>query len=124
MKRFWIVATVLCVLAVTLGCGGARTTTERNILEWGPILNTAMATNFEDANAFPESLQAVAPELREGLKTEDGWGNQLLYRRIRIDLYNLISPGPDGTFGNEDDIIMENGALYEPSKVYGEHPLE
>jgi len=47
----------------------------------------------------------------------------LLYRRLRIDLYNIISAGPDGEFGNDDDIVMQNGMLYEPSKIYSERPL-
>ena len=94
------------------------------MLEWGPILNTYMATNMEQANAYPESLDEIDPRFRDELSDRDGWGNKMLYRKLRIDLYNMISAGPDGEFGNDDDIIMQNGALYEPSKVYGEWPLE
>ena len=46
------------------------------------------------------------------------------YRLLRIDKYNLISAGPDGEFGNEDDVMMENGALYDPTKIYAENPLK
>ena len=52
------------------------------------------------------------------------WGNRFLYRRLRVDKYNIISSGADGQFGNEDDVILENGVLYEPSKIYAESPLE
>jgi len=110
--------------AALLACGGARTVSERNMLEWGPVLNAFMATNMANANSYPESLEEVDPVFRQDLKDTDGWGNKLLYRLIRIDKYNLISAGADGEFGNEDDIILENGALYPPSKIYAEHPLE
>ena len=58
------------------------------------------------------------------LNPRDGWGNPLLYRLLRIDKYNLISAGPDGEFGNADDIVLENGALYDPMKIYSENPLK
>ena len=115
---------VAAVALVLTACGGAVTVTERNMLEWGPILNMYMATNMENANSYPETLDEIDPTLRAELSDTDGWGNKMLYRKLRIDLYNLISAGPDGEFGNDDDIVMENGALYAPSKVYGEHPLE
>jgi hypothetical protein len=83
-----------------------------------------MATNMANANAYPDSLDEVDPNLRSDLKVSDGWGNKLLYRKLAIDKYNLISAGPDGTFGNDDDIVLENGAFYEASKVYAEHPLK
>jgi hypothetical protein len=114
---------VLGLAVILTACGGARTTTERNMLEWGPLLNMYMATNMEAGNSYPESLDEIDPTLRADLSETDGWGNKLLYRKLRIDLYNIISAGPDGEFGNDDDIIVQNGALYEPAKIYGEHPL-
>ena len=116
---------VVVVLALVLtACGGAQTVTEKRMLEWGPILNLYMARNFANANSYPESFDEVDPEIRGDLKTVDGWGNDLLYRKIRIDLYNIISAGPDGEFGNDDDIVLQNGGLYEPGKVYAEYPLK
>lgn len=121
MKKVALVLVAVSCLA-PLACGG-RTVTERNMLEWCPILNTYMATNMEQANAFPDSLDDLPPMTRSELKTTDGWGNRILYRKLRIDLYNLISAGPDGQFGNDDDIVIQNGALYEPAKVYAEWPI-
>ena len=115
---------VLAAVVVLVACGGARTTTERNMLEWGPLLNMYMATNLDAGNSYPETLDEIEPGLREGLSQTDGWGNTMLYRKLRIDLYNIISAGPDGEFGNDDDIVVQNGALYEPTKIYSEHPLE
>ena len=118
-----LLAVVLAIAVVTFGCGGAMVT-EKRMLEWGPILNLYMGTNMEGGNSFPESLDELSPEFAGDLKKSDGWGNPLLYRLLRVDKYNLISAGPDGVFGNEDDIVLENGALYDPMKIYAENPLK
>jgi len=123
MLRKWT-GLVLAVAVVAVGCGGATVVTEKRMLEWGPILNIYMGTNMEGGNSFPESLAEVPPDLASDLKKTDGWGKPLLYRLLRIDKYNLISAGPDGEFGNADDIVMENGALYDPMKIYAENPLK
>ncbi len=116
---------VLVVFTViAIACGGGRAVTEKRILEWAPILNMYMGSNFEGGNSYPEALEELPPELSGELKFRDGWGNRLLYRRLRVDKYNIISSGPDGEFGNADDIVLENGVLYEPMKIYSESPLE
>ena len=122
MKKKLCVVMVLAVAAVA--CGGAQSVTEKRMLEWGPILNMYMGTNMEGGNSYPQSLDEMPPELTGELERRDGWGNQFLYRLLRIDKYNLISAGPDGEFGNENDVVMENGALYDPMKIYAENPLK
>lgn len=117
-------APILILTVIAAGCGGPQVLTEKRMVEWGPILNIYMGTNLEGGNSYPESLDEVPPDLAGDLKKTDGWGNPLLYRLLRIDKYNLISAGPDGTFGNDDDIVLENGAFYEASKIYAEHPLK
>lgn len=118
----------LCVVmvfaVVVVACGGAQTVTEKRMLEWGPILNIYMGTNMEGGNSYPQTLDEMPPELTGDLERRDGWGNEFLYRLLRIDKYNIISAGPDGEFGNEDDVVMENGALYDPMKIYAENPLK
>jgi hypothetical protein len=83
-----------------------------------------MGTNMEGGNSFPETLDEMPPDLTSDLKKTDGWGNPLLYRLLRIDKYNLISAGPDGEFGNADDIVLENGAFYDAQKIYADNPLK
>jgi hypothetical protein len=121
-KDLLVVALVIAV--ATVACGGPRVLTEKRMLEWGHPINLYMGTNMEGGNSFPETLDELPPYLREGLKKTDGWGKPMLYRLLRIDKYNLISAGPDGEFGNADDIVMENGALYDASKIYAENPLK
>lgn len=123
MQQRWV-GIALILIIVSVGCGGPTIVTEKRILEWGPILNLYMGTNLDGGNSFPETLDEMPPELTGDLKRTDGWGNPLLYRLLRIDKYNLISAGPDGEFGNADDIVLENGAIYEASKVYAEKPLK
>jgi hypothetical protein len=115
---------LLGVAIAVVACGGARTVTEKRMLEWGPILNMYMGTNVEGGNSYPEALDEMPPEITGELERRDGWGNQILYRRLRIDKYNLISAGPDGEFGTSDDVVVENGALYDPMKIYAENPLK
>jgi hypothetical protein len=123
MRRAAIVS-ILALSLTAMGCGGPRVLTEKRMVEWGPILNIYMGTNMEGGNSYPESLDELPPELSADLKKTDGWGNPLLYRLLRIDKYNLISAGPDGEFGNADDIVLENGAFYEAEKIYAERPLK
>ena len=120
-KRFCV---VVAFALVTVACGGAQTVTEKRMVEWGPILNMYMGTNFEGGNSYPEALEELPPELSGELEFHDGWGNRFLYRRLRIDKYNIISGGPDGEFGNSDDIVLENGAIYDAMKIYSESPLK
>jgi len=119
-----LVAAVVALAVIAVGCGGPQVLTEKRMVEWGPILNLYMGTNMEGGNSFPENLEELPPELSSDLKKTDGWGNPLLYRLLRIDKYNLISAGPDGEFGNDDDIVLENGAFYEAAKIYKESPLK
>ncbi len=118
------VVVALTVAILTVGCGGPQVLTEKRMLEWGPVLNLYMGTNMEGGNSYPKALDELPPELSGDLERSDGWGNPLLYRLLRIDKYNLISGGPDGEFGTADDIVMENGALYEAMKIYAENPLK
>jgi hypothetical protein len=116
---------LVVVFALTAtACGGGRAVTEKRMLDWGPILNMYMGSNFENGNSYPETLDEMPPDFTSELERRDGWGNPFLYRLIRVDKYNLISAGPDGEFGNEDDVVMENGALYDPMKIYAENPLK
>jgi len=123
MNRNLLVA-ILATAIVIVGCGGPQVLTEKRMLEWGPILNLYMGTNMEGGNSYPKTLDELPPELSGDLSRTDGWGNPLLYRLLRIDKYNLISAGPDGEFGNADDIMLENGALYDPMTIYAEKPLK
>lgn len=119
-----LLVVVVGLVVVAVACGGARVVTEKRMVEWGPMLNLYMGTNMEGGNSYPESLDEVPPHLSEDMKRSDGWGNPLLYRLLRIDKYNLISAGPDGEFGNDDDIVLENGAFYDAAKIYAENPLK
>ncbi len=119
-----LTALSLALVIATIGCGGPQVLTEKRMLEWGPMLNLYMGTNMEGGNSFPKTLDELPPELSADLERRDGWGNPLLYRLLRVDKYNLISAGPDGEFGNADDIILENGALYDPMKIYAVYPLK
>lgn len=115
------VAPILIVLLVVAGCGGADRATRKNMVEWAEVLQVHIATSFE--NKFPERLGDVDPEFRAHLSRTDGWGKEMLYKRLREDIYHLISAGPDGQFGNEDDIVSVRGHFQDAMEVYGSRPL-
>lgn len=110
-------------LATTLlvGCGPV-VKTEKILLDWAAPLNVHLGTS--QYNNFPKSLGELDTMLTANLKTVDGWGNALHYRLIRGDLYHLISAGPDGALGNDDDIILKNGALFDAPAIYAKNPLK
>ena len=68
----------------------------------------------------PRPAPRALPALAEGSDRDMRPG-----RTDRGDLVLLmISAGPDGEFGNSDDIVLENGAFYEADKIYAENPLK
>ncbi len=107
---------ILLIAVGLVGCAAAKT--ERILIEWSAILNPMLA------NPRMIGLDEIRPDLTANLSRTDAWGNELLYRKVRVDLYHLISAGSDGEFGNDDDIISENGRLVQPSKAYSEWPLK
>ncbi|MEE8524232.1 MAG: hypothetical protein V3T72_09900 [Thermoanaerobaculia bacterium] len=121
MKKWWWLVSIAAVALA--GCSDVSKT-EETVLAWGTALNLHLTTGGIDSNfAYPFKLEEIDEELRFGLSDVDAWGNKLFYRRLRDDAYNLISAGADGELGNDDDIVMENGLLYEPATVYGRTPL-
>ena len=114
------------LLAILLAACGPTTETESNMIAWANVLNTHLATGGPNGDnyAYPTKLGQVDPTLTAALSFEDAWGAKLLYRRIVDDRYQLISAGPDGEYGNEDDILVENGVTYDPVKIYKKRPLK
>jgi general secretion pathway protein G len=68
---------------------------------------------FQTPPALPESLQdLVNPPGNEGsyvkdTDLKDAWGNDILYEKSGSREYKVISAGPDGSSGTEDDIEFE-----------------
>ncbi len=120
MKRLIILMPLLFVI----GCG-PQTETEQMMLNWGNAFNLHLGTGGVDGDyAFPHKLDDVEESLRLGLSTRDGWDQEFFYRRIRDDRYHLISAGPDGQLGNDDDIVMANSAFYPAADIYERYPIK
>lgn len=97
--------------------------TEGTMLGWAQVLNAHLATGGQTGDySFPHELHEIDPVLREHLSFTDTWGNKLKYRRLRDDRYQLISSGKDGVYGNEDDVIVQNGGIYPAATIYAETP--
>ena len=114
------------LLAVLLAACGPTTETESMMIAWANALNAHLATGGRtgDNYSYPTKLGQVDPALTAALSQEDAWGQKFYYRRILDDRYQLISAGPDGEYGNEDDIVVENGVTFDPVQVYAKRPLK
>ncbi len=110
-----------CAVVVAVACGGADRATRKGMVEWAEVLSVETATSLYAT--FPERLGDIDPMMRAHLSRTDAWGTNLLYRRLRDDLYHLISAGPDGEFGNEDDIVSVTGHFRDTMEVYARHPV-
>ncbi len=104
-------------LALLAACGGADRSTRVVIDGWAEVLQVEVATSKH--NKFPERLADIDPAMRAHLSRTDAWGKDLFYMTPRSDLYLLISAGPDGAFGNEDDIVAVNGHFRDTMESYG-----
>ena len=124
MARKHLVLTLTLAALVLAACDLKRSDTEAVMIGWANALKLHLATDFTGYNQFPERLQDIDPDLRIGLDTVDAWGNGLHYRKVRDDLYDLISFGPDGEPGNEDDVVFVNGKIRDPMEIYGKRPIK
>lgn len=122
MKRLVL---ALLLAAFVAGCG-PTTKTEEMMFAWGTVLNAHLATGGGEIGdyAYPRKLDQVDKDLAGDMPREDAWGSRFIYRRIRDDLYQLISAGEDGEYGNEDDLVVENGVLKDPMEIYKKRPLK
>lgn len=68
-------------------------------------IESALGFYFSDHYQYPESLSALVPEYISEIP-EDPWGNPYVYRRPGLGGrdYDIVSHGPDGVLGTEDDI--------------------
>ncbi|HEX9733170.1 MAG TPA: hypothetical protein VGG06_14435 [Thermoanaerobaculia bacterium] len=118
--------TILATLAAAaLACGGPQVVTEKAMLDWGNVLNLHLGTGGRNGDySYPRQLSEVDAELRAGLSDQDAWGNDFYYRRLRDDRYQLVSAGPDGELGNDDDVVMANSKFMKAAEIYAKDPLE
>jgi len=103
-------------------CGGKRGETEHRMFRWAEALNIHLAGSFSEGNEYPHRLAEIDPMLRLGLPFEDAWGNAFHYRRINDGKYQLVSIGPDGEIGTEDDVCLTNAVLQKPETFYNGKP--
>lgn len=57
---------------------------------------------------LPSSLKEISRFSPLGVTLEDAWGREIRYEKLSADNFRLISAGPDGIFGTNDDLVEEN----------------
>lgn len=100
---------IMAAIAFMAGAAGSMEHIETAVSMTG--VAAEVAEFRERTGAFPESLEQLsltAPEL------QDPWGHPLVYEAGGADLgFDLVSPGPDGVAGTDDDIrLTQLGALF------------
>lgn len=121
MRIRFAAAILLCLGAAACG---ARSDTEHMMFQWAEALNAHLAGDFEAGNEYPHALADIDPMMRLGRSFEDGWGNPFYYRRINDGRYDLVSSGPDGELGNDDDVCLTNAVLMKPASFYEQRPVD
>lgn len=107
---------------LAVACGGKRTEAEHLLLRWAQALNTHLATDAAGGNSYPRELAEMDSLMRLGLSFDDPWGQPIHYRRVNDGKYDIASAGEDGELGSADDVIVSNGMLYAPDKLYASRP--
>jgi serine/threonine-protein kinase len=77
---------------------------------------TALAVwlNAGEDKGLPGSLEELTRDDRWAIhpaELKDGWGRALQYDRLTPYQFRLSSAGQDGSFGSDDDIVMEDGVI-------------
>ena len=118
----------LACLALVLLIGGCSTlpgeATRDRMRDYGTSLQFFFPLGYGEGSEMPKRLDDLDASILADLAKQDEWNRDFHYRRVDMDHYNLISMGPNGKLGDDDDIIMENGMFYAPEKIYSEHPIK
>jgi len=102
--------------------GGPTVKTENTMRDWGEALKLFFTSGYGSGPEFPHQLDDIKSFPAGKPSRQDGWGHDLVYQHMSMDTYRLISKGPDGKIGNDDDIVYTNGMLEEAKKSYAAAP--
>jgi general secretion pathway protein G len=123
-----VIIALLAALVLTNFAGRSQQAREAAAETQVATFRTALAAFETDCGRYPtseEGLRALIekpaglpetamwrPYLEENRIPEDPWGNEYVYRNpgtINTGRYDLLSPGPDGEVGTDDDIGTRAG---------------
>jgi len=102
--------------AAAAGRGLDRATRERtlNRLEQLRVALTRYALDHDGSAPEGSSLAAISAELSPRyiprLEADDAWGATMTYSSNGRS-YSIVSAGPDGATGTEDDLSLRDGAI-------------
>ena len=71
-------------------------------------------TSYQIKNGYPNDLKQLlnpkrgTPLIKKETDLLDPWDSEIIYKKKGRKNYTLISKGPDGQIGTEDDIVKES----------------
>lgn len=71
-------------------------------------LEKAVLTYVAQKGELPSSLKALQSSILIGAGIYDAWGKEIKYEKLSADNFRLTSAGPDGVFGTDDDLSLED----------------
>jgi hypothetical protein len=100
---------IIAAIAFMVGAAGSMEHIDTAVSMTG--VAAQVAEFRERTGSFPESLEQLSLTAAE---LQDPWGHPLVYEAGGADLgFDLVSPGPDGVEGTDDDIrLTQLGALF------------
>jgi len=95
---------------------GRRRTTEHSMQQLAEGIEKFRAENctLPMAKDIVGLTDTLYPRYMNVLVREDGWGNPIIYEATGPSTFRLISVGPDGRRGTQDDILRENSGSPSP----------
>ena len=112
-----MLAAVIVFFLYTLKSGGEKDLPEQ-IEAFSSAKQRLTETNMETLKkeiVGHIAIQGSAPNRLEDLRMStpitsgkwDGWGKAIKYEKLSDESFRLTSSGHDGTFGTQDDIVVE-----------------
>ena len=120
-----LVLTTVATVTITAIPGAIERGREKRIAATHAVMyqlhEQALKKYHDEFGTYPQELQDLARVRREPVTQEDYWERGMTYTPVSViaskgtavgfSNYRLVSAGPDGEFGTDDDITMIDGVV-------------
>jgi len=125
MAMSTLIAVLVSTVAISAIPGAFERGRERRIASTHAVMyqlhEQALKKYYDEFGTYPQELQDLSRVNREPVVQQDYWERTLSYTPVSViaskgaavgfSNYRLLSAGPDGEFGTDDDITMIDGVI-------------